>query len=87
MLLQHPVHEQHIHLDYDVRTAQKYNNHTKAMMCVARVNPLSQKSTTDWLLQWNKIYWQDQDKPHVCTADAITSNSFQVMSISCCLGI
>ena len=56
MLLQHPVHEQHIHLDYDVRTAQKYNNHTKAMMCVARVNPLSQKSTTDWLLQWNKIY-------------------------------
>ena len=36
--------------------AQMYSSRTKAIVCVARVDPLSQMSSTDRLSQWNRIF-------------------------------
>ena len=38
--------------------AQKYNKRTKPMVCGARVEPLSQISTTARLSKWNRIFWR-----------------------------
>ena len=62
--------------------AQKYNKQTKPMVWGAWVEPLSQISTTAWLSQWNRIFWQAQIEPQVWTARTIAYISFQVISMS-----
>ena len=51
--------------------AQKYNMHTNNMVSVLCVEPFRQMSTTEELLQWNKIFYFLQNCPHVCTAQTM----------------
>ena len=56
------------------------------MVWRARVELLSQISTTAWLPQWSRIFWRALKKPQIWTTRTIAYISFQVTSMSFCDG-